>query len=54
MSRMATSSEMDLFLDAGFLLTKIGVTTVDQLVLPVKCRKFVLHTAHTILSAGHL
>ena len=31
-----------------------GVTTVDQLVLPVKCRKFVLHTAHTIPSAGHL
>ena len=35
MSRMATSSEMDLFLDAGFLFNKIGVTTVDQLVLPV-------------------
>ena len=31
-----------------------GVTTVDQLVLPAKCRKFVLHTAHTISSAGHL
>ena len=31
-----------------------GVTTVDRLVLPVKCRKFVLHTAYNIPSADHL
>ena len=27
---------------------------MDQLVLSVKCRKFVLHTTHAIPSAGHL
>ena len=31
-----------------------GEATVDQLVLPLKCRELVLHTAHTIPSAGHL